>query len=1490
MRGIGRRAYKRARETLPAAPTPADRPHQMLACLWCPPGGFTAKSSAGLLIHITGRHAGETLGELQVRQMGFHNKRMCQQCGVLRAGQSRQCQTCGQAAPTREVKVGDTIADRSGLVARTNGRVEPAVVEEAVGNPEAAAQEVEGGGRREEHQQQQQQQQAGGGQLVERDMGGNGDGQQQGGREQQREGEGQQTGRAEGGVWGRIGRQRTGPAVDTYLQREPEEASAEGRMQTDRRSRWGDRAEGGAYWRIKAPGREVAVPHDLVARVTELGNGTCEHVPMCLRDRFAITWAESIEGTVAGSALWAELARCRARLLLTWVGSKDKIGDIRRRLDWWEHGQIDRLIRHVEQRKNEHQSQRDGGRQVESVGAQQERQGKKALKLTVKECYKKATMAFSTAGNVRATPEEKQRWTDRLIPRREAGEADQHHREEGLKWGKANLRFGASDAEAYRFLAKNDGGDTRVPLIPMPRFAALSAPGPSGERAEHLAECLETRRVVVKRRLHRALDHLTVRAARGTLPKGANWLLHTQLTFLKKDREGEPGDEEDAWLWRFLEDGGGGGQGDGQGPTTNREEAVAPQGGSAGGEGGRRTSTAEPDEEPGNATRGSEQGGGGGGTDQDKPPVRPIQMGEVLRKVASKRILGASKGAVDAACINARQWGVGATGGAEGIIHAHLALERLHISQELSQPIALIQVDAENCFGRLEWDSIREAVTSEAPELGGWIGWKHSQTSHVEQQGIPPTNKDRGAEQGDTCGPVEAGICLSQLGRRARQEVHARQLTGEAPRAALEEEPGREDVFEQAYRVQERAVREWEAKAPIDKHVPGNEGRGNHPGNKVQAGGGIVDVWYLDDATIMTRPWLVSGYLRAYDRLTTEQGGRRNKGKTLVTVYGPANSEDVQKMEREIEGQCTVCSPGDPGQTLGVATGGRQARIEQLRKKCKVIQVMHDRLRRISKTGAELVLAQACFGVDKVTHLLRAAGDELFEDQTTLTEFDAIFEGTLRRLIPGVDEFSLRQAGLGLRAGGLGVRKASDIALPAVIASRAMARPKIQELDEAMEEAGLLQGGQLLGEHDRAAREAVRMLQERLDSEEAEQVADFAQACEEGGEQQWEALKQGLNPQGKVPRAGWSAIGPEDNVPQAWRGGGPREGEDAEGEGPAETGRVDEITDDPGKAETLSPVGVQRQLSLLVDCSLLRRLVADLAHHGKYSDQRRLQELRDPTVDHTWLQRLDYTRGPVLHEADLVIALQLRLGAHIMSASFRCAECGGQVDSKLSHAGCCAKAERTRGHNATARVLFDRMVEVDKGCSLEAQGLSTVEPGARPADLLTTAAVPNREAALDVTIVSQEASHAGRDCVAAAQQAKFDRYRATINTWDPAVRVFQPLVWSHEGRCHPDTCRVLSYTSTALARQVGGRVSDVLRRWNTDIGVVLAARRARMARACLPQAGARSRFICWGQADEDIASRRAMEGGLGAYLAEEGGEEEAGESWEEEEGEREEED
>ena len=107
-------------------PTKAPPPHpateaavrkRALMCLFCHSNPFVAENADGLLTHITKKHSGSTLEERHVRQLGLLNKRVCQECGHLRAGQRRQCPGCGKCRPMRDPAIGDRVNDRTNVKA-----------------------------------------------------------------------------------------------------------------------------------------------------------------------------------------------------------------------------------------------------------------------------------------------------------------------------------------------------------------------------------------------------------------------------------------------------------------------------------------------------------------------------------------------------------------------------------------------------------------------------------------------------------------------------------------------------------------------------------------------------------------------------------------------------------------------------------------------------------------------------------------------------------------------------------------------------------------------------------------------------------------------------------------------------------------------------------------------------------------------------------------------------------------------------------------------------------------------------------------------------------------------------------------------------------------------------------------------------------------------------------------------------------------------------
>ena len=74
-----------------------------------------------------------------------------------------------------------------------------------------------------------------------------------------------------------------------------------------------------------------------------------------------------------------------------------------------------------------------------------------------------------------------------------------------------------------------------------------------------------------------------------------------------------------------------------------------------------------------------------------------------------------------------------------------------------------------------------KAASSLLPKHAAVAGWKHRALSHVEQEGVPPMPKDRGAEQRDVHSPLECGLALGMVAVEARLHVAAQQAARTLP-------------------------------------------------------------------------------------------------------------------------------------------------------------------------------------------------------------------------------------------------------------------------------------------------------------------------------------------------------------------------------------------------------------------------------------------------------------------------------------------------------------------------------------------------------------------------------------------------------------------------------------------------------------------------------------------------------------------------------------
>jgi len=128
-------------------------------------------------------------------------------------------------------------------------------------------------------------------------------------------------------------------------------------------------------------------------------------------------------------------------------------------------------------------------------------------------------------------------------------------------------------------------------------------------------------------------------------------------------------------------------------------------------------------------------------------------------------------------------------------------------------------------------------------------------------------------------------------------------------------------------------------------------------------------------------------------------------------------------------------------------------------------------------------------------------------------------------------------------------------------------------------------------------------------------------------------------------------------------------------------------------------------------------------------------------------------------------------------------------------------------------------------------------PDRRPADILTSAALVDGLAAIDVGISSPEATGAGTDCCEAMRARKMRELGPHLAELRGRGVEYRPMTFSCFGRWHPESSALAEHMARTAARRRG--LADprlILRRARRRVGVAIAQRAVRLLRACLPGA------------------------------------------------------
>ena len=659
----------------------------------------------------------------------------------------------------------------------------------------------------------------------------------------------------------------------------------------------------------------------------------------------------------------------------------------------------------------------------------------------------------------------------------------------------------------------------------------------------------------------------------------------------------------------------------------------------------------------------------------------------------------------------------------------------------------MLDLDLRNAFPSFEWDAVRAAVGEHMPGLSPWTSWCHRQATGVRLPDGSWYTCNRGAEQGDPLGPVYCALVLLSVAETARSAASA------------------------------DGSRTW-------------------------------DGWFSDDCQALVHPQRVGPYLRAFDQELERIGGSRiADGEFKSTAYLCGSAEARAAVDSTwVQDAAPTCKilTGPPAKVLGVGIAGEsvcaqfQTATETVRSTCSALESVDD-------AAVELALLRVSANVCRVAHIMRAAGPDV--PHADLDAFDEVIEHALSMTLGGpVRGLALERASLAAKQGGLGLRRAREIQLPAFLASRTEARALAVEVLGSLPET--LQAA-IFNKWDSEVECAFdAWTQELLPGAAGVARQMLEGAAENSKRRAWQLV-------GDLPGAEPPVSRTRAFVEQSLL---------------APLGSGDPDTDEH------SFWALQTQLCSLSSERKAAWVRSQYVANGDHASVRQMDDLCDKGTDHSWLWLLASHAGPRTRNPEFCVAVRLRIGADIAPAEQECACCGEKMDARGLHALRCAPGESSRGHYAVCGVVHGLASLADSSSAVEPRGLVPSRPAIRPADVLTSAAFCT-PAALDVCIASPDSAGAGTDVCIAAEVGKAGKYAAVLEELRAEGYDYRPMVWTSWGRAGLGAQAIVRSLAAVAARRRGLADPRPLElRARALISAQVWRRAAAMVLACLQRA------------------------------------------------------
>ena len=377
--------------------------------------------------------------------------------------------------------------------------------------------------------------------------------------------------------------------------------------------------------------------------------------------------------------------------------------------------------------------------------------------------------------------------------------------------------------------------------------------------------------------------------------------------------------------------------------------------------------------------------------------------------------------------LHMHQWGVSLPGACEALCHWRGTVEPLVLNGTL-EPLVAADLDLVNMFGNAEWPAIRAALRTHFAEASAWTEWQHQSDSvtTLPTGRVFPT--DRGAEQGDVLGTIQSALVLGEARETQMQDFLS-------------------TPFEQK---------------------------------------GVCDEWFVDDGQSFVRPMLFDRWLRALDSALASFGATRgrvalgNAKSSARLLCPPERTHEFSGWDTAYVHDSVVVLSPDAGTTaLGTAFGTREQINARAWESVRACDELRSAITGVDHAPTEMVLTRQCADVSKLMYHMRINGDVL--DHDLLASFDGQLRASVSNSLCGdLPDHSWWQATTGVSVGGLGLRTAIAVALPAFVASRISSRPLVVTMVDHLCAAIGASRQTIMAEYDTRTDEALSRLASTL--------------------------------------------------------------------------------------------------------------------------------------------------------------------------------------------------------------------------------------------------------------------------------------------------------------------------------------------------------------------------------------------------------------------------